>query len=117
MNQALSSSGTLGQFLRNDLLFVYPEIRNRRSRSKIEGRLALCLSILQLEISRQKCRIVPTWADAPQTGPQAESFDLPHASILELPSKSISTIQKPNDDSYLEAKCYYGQVSLLCKTR
>jgi hypothetical protein len=60
-------------------------------------------------------RLVPTWTDVPQEGPQAESFDLPHESILELPSKSMSTVQKPKKDAYLEAKCHCGGVSLLIK--
>jgi hypothetical protein len=60
-------------------------------------------------------RSIPTWSGAPQDDPQADAFDLSHASILELPRKSISTVQKPKDDSYLEANCHCGGVSLLIK--
>lgn len=60
-------------------------------------------------------RSLPTWSGAPHHGPQAESFVLPHASILELPSKSISTVQKPDEGAYLGAKCHCGGVSLLIK--
>jgi hypothetical protein len=60
-------------------------------------------------------RSIPTWSGESQEGQQVESFDLSHASILDLPSKSTSNIPKLKDDSYLEAKCHCGGVSLLIK--
>jgi hypothetical protein len=51
-------------------------------------------------------RSIPTWSATPQQSPQQTSFDLPHATILSLPSKSVTILLGPKDGSYLTAKCH-----------
>lgn len=60
-------------------------------------------------------RSIPTWSATPQQSLQQTSFDLPHATILSLPSKSLTTLLGPKDGSYLTAKCHCSGVSLLIK--
>ena len=60
-------------------------------------------------------RSIPTWFAAPDQVPREESFDLPHDTVLCLPSKSTSTPPRPKQDSYLPAKCHCAGASLLIK--
>jgi hypothetical protein len=60
-------------------------------------------------------RSIPTWSATPQQPPNQHSFDLPYATILSLPSKSVTTPLGPDDGAYLTAKCHCGGVSLLIK--
>jgi hypothetical protein len=60
-------------------------------------------------------RSIPTWSADAQEPPQDDSFDLPHATILSLPSNSISHLPPPKENSYLTAKCHCGGVSLLIR--
>ena len=57
-------------------------------------------------------RSIPTWSAASQ---ERSSFDLPHTTVLSLPSKSTNTLPSPKEGSYLPAKCHCGGVSLLIK--
>ncbi|KIN00020.1 hypothetical protein OIDMADRAFT_104734 [Oidiodendron maius Zn] len=57
-------------------------------------------------------RTIPTWSLAAQ---EIDSFDLPHADVLFLASKAMSTIPSPKEGSNLPAKCHCGGVSLLIK--
>lgn len=57
-------------------------------------------------------RFIPTWVAAAQ---EPSPFDLPHATILSLPSKSASTLSRPKEDSCLRAQCHCGGVSLIIK--
>ncbi|RDW62419.1 hypothetical protein BP6252_11852 [Coleophoma cylindrospora] len=60
-------------------------------------------------------RTIPSWATAPDKLPMQVPFELPHSTVLSLPNKSINTLQRPEVDSYLTAKCHCSGVSLLIK--
>ncbi|CZR58068.1 uncharacterized protein PAC_07958 [Phialocephala subalpina] len=55
-------------------------------------------------------RQIPTWSAASQ-----QSSNIPHDTILSLPRDSLKTLSPPKEDSYLQAKCHCGGVSLLVK--
>jgi hypothetical protein len=60
-------------------------------------------------------RSIPTWSAGVPESPPKDSFDLPHATILSLPSKSISHFPPPKENSYLTANCHCGGVALLIR--
>lgn len=57
-------------------------------------------------------RSIPTWSAAAK---EKGSFDLQHAEVLSLPSKSMSAISSPKEDSYLRAQCHCRGISLFIK--
>lgn len=71
------------------------------------------LAPLQLNLNG---RSIPTWAGkSAQPPPEDGSCDLPHATVLSLPSKAKSTLPQAAEGSFLPAKCHCGGVSLVIK--